>query len=132
MNAARYFIEQGVDLNAKAGSDDYTALHNAAKNGKLNTVKLLVEHGANIHAITTNGVEPIYLAAMHGNSSKTHAQPTIQIEMNYWFLCVSVEGHADVIEYLIDSGANVNVKEDLGWTPLLVATRHGKIRLTST
>lgn len=46
--------------------------------GRLNTLKILIEHGANVHAKTDGKeAEPIYYAALNGNFLKSHTQTTI-------------------------------------------------------
>jgi ankyrin repeat protein len=47
----RWLLGQGANANARnAGLSRQTALHNAAWNGDLDMVQLLVEHGADLHA----------------------------------------------------------------------------------
>ncbi|KAK2186697.1 hypothetical protein NP493_193g00014 [Ridgeia piscesae] len=46
-------IAKGVDVNDATGTG-HTALHYAAAWGKINTVKALIENGANVHTKTTN------------------------------------------------------------------------------
>lgn len=48
---ARWLLAMGADANARAADRSrQTALHNAAWNGDLDMVRLLVEHGADLHA----------------------------------------------------------------------------------
>ena len=71
----------------------HTLLHDACRFGNLAVVKVLVSHGADIHAKTDNGVTPLHLAAKYGSF--------------------------DVCEYLIQKGASVTAATtNLGQTPL--------------
>lgn len=50
-------------MNAR-GLDDDTPLHDAALNGHIRLVKLLVERGADIHAKNRRGKTPLDIAAL--------------------------------------------------------------------
>jgi ankyrin repeat protein len=67
-----------------AGNDLDTPLHWAAKNGDLDLVKLLLEIGVNLNAISTSKNAPLHLAAEHG--------------------------HTEVARLLVDSGADATSK----------------------
>lgn len=60
-------IHSGFDVNSRS-PDGSTALCGAAASGDLNTIKLLLEHGANIHARSLSGETPIMCAAKFGKS----------------------------------------------------------------
>ena len=40
-------------------------------------------------------------------------------------MAASMEGHTEIIKYLLSEGANVNVKDKDGNTALLLALKHG-------
>jgi len=90
-------------VNADHG---WTPLHLAAHYGYLNIVKLLLEYGANIEAVSNNSVAntPISAAAW-GN----------QLE---------------IVAYLLDHGANVNATNAWGSTALRRAVDAGRLPLT--
>jgi ankyrin repeat protein len=60
--AARALIEAGVDIN-KAGDLGYTPLHVASEEGNIAMVKLLVEKGANLFALS-EGYPPFTVARL--------------------------------------------------------------------
>jgi ankyrin repeat protein len=60
LEAARYLIERGVDVNA-ADEEGNTALHRAASNGLDPIVQLLVEKGARLEAKNKLGQTPLML-----------------------------------------------------------------------
>lgn len=87
INAVKTLIEQGADVNARAGQ--VAPLHTAASEGHANVVALLIEKGADVNAKSRWGYTPLMLAAMYG--------------------------HADVAKFLIDRGANIDTAiADLG------------------
>ena len=57
-------------------------------------VKLLTKYGADVN-LTTNGWTPLMVACL--------------------------DGHKDIVEILLESGADVNATSEIGWTPLLAA-----------
>jgi ankyrin repeat protein len=84
-------------LNQKGHLDDWP-LSTAARNGNLEIVKLLVEHGATVDIGKEAGERTPLMAA-------------------------SSQGHTAVVTYLLSQGADVNVKGK-GLTPLLEACRY--------
>jgi ankyrin repeat protein len=135
-------LDAGADVNA--ADLNGTALHRAAANGNLDIVKLLIERKADVNVKMPfgrhKGATPLFDAARSGNGelvryllarSATADAPT---ENGVTPLMIaSMEGHADVIDALVGSGAFVNATSkpifDLtrkttwtgGWTPLMLS-----------
>ena len=61
-------IRTGVDLNKKKNDDDSAPIHLAAGKGHTATVKLLLDHGANIDLKNNYGWTPIHRAADKGHT----------------------------------------------------------------
>jgi len=78
-------LKRGVDVNRIAEKDGRTGLHCSCSIGNLENVKLLVQNGANVNAISKIGKTPI--------------QEAIQ------------NGHDGVAQYLLQNGANMNTVE---------------------
>lgn len=74
-------------------------LHQAARDGDIANVKLLISNGANVNEIV-DGFTPLHSAADYG--------------------------HKDVVEILLLNSAYVNAKGNAGWTPLHLAASSGK------
>jgi ankyrin repeat protein len=100
-------LENGADLHART-VEETTALMLAAgvaifnegddagtEVETLRAVKLLVERGAAVNDVDANGE-----TAMHG---------------------AAYRGHNSVVQYLADAGARLDVKNRIGWTPLIIA-----------
>lgn len=66
---ARSLLRAGADPNLKDISTGATPLHDAARTGFLDTVKALVEHGADIQARDNADRRPIDLATENEHSS---------------------------------------------------------------
>jgi len=75
------------------------SLHQAARDGDIAQVKLLISKGANVNE-KVDGSTPLH--------------PAAEI------------GHKDVVEFLIANGADVNARGNANWTPLHLAATAGK------
>lgn len=62
----RLELEMGADINLTSGPEEYTPLIWAAKSGHLDTVKLLLEYGADPHITSSSGVTPLMFASANG------------------------------------------------------------------
>lgn len=97
-------VSNNIDVNKQYTPNTYspkteTLLHAACKSGRLDTVQLLVELGANIEAT--------------GFMLRTP------------FLEASAKGHKKIVDYLADKGANVHVIDERGDTALHWAACEG-------
>ena len=92
-----------VDIDADE-TRDTPALHHAVFHGNVEMAKLLLEHGADIHAL--------------GYENNHELTPPIVLAA--W------EGGIDMLRLLLDHGANPNAKSGNGVTPLSTALRHGE------
>ncbi|WP_372990250.1 ankyrin repeat domain-containing protein [Sulfitobacter sp.] len=91
-STVRYLLEQGADLNAKAYVMDLNALHIAAlKNPDPNMIDVLLDAGLTVESPVQNGFTPLLLAAMDNRN-------------------------LEVVERLIDRGADIGVYDDKGKT----------------
>ena len=85
-----------VDLKDESG---LTALHKACGFGKLQSVKLLVNSGANVNDLEFMGQRPVHLA--------------------------SEEGKEDIVQYLLAKGAKSSVQDKDGRSPLHMCAKNG-------
>lgn len=85
-------IEQGADANFR-GKGGFSPIVIAARNGHLDIVRYLVEHGAKVDQRDNNRKKSALLAA-------------------------AFKGHYDVVQYVVEHGADLNVQAVNGWTPL--------------
>ena len=88
-------IENGIDVN-ESHIDGRTALMLAARNFKVENVRLLIEAGSNISAIDHNG--------------------------NTALIWASVIGNLRILQMLIDAGSDINAKNHKGETALDIAS----------
>ncbi|OXU29408.1 hypothetical protein TSAR_002204 [Trichomalopsis sarcophagae] len=98
------FIQNGVEINCPVNADspnwpNYTPLHFAVENKCVETVKLLLMHGANVSARDNKGMTPLHLGIIHR--------------------------YERIVEMLLSSGSDGNVKTKTGMTPLHLAVERG-------
>jgi len=89
-------------VNSYSG-DGFTALHFAAFFGRFEAAALLIERGAEVDAFGRGWMTG---TAMHSAVSRLQS---------------------DVLRILLDAGANPNVRQSAGWTPLHAAAMNGDL-----
>ena len=95
----KLFVEAGMSVHT-ASNSGWPVLHFAAGKGRLEVVRFLVEHGADVKA-TGGWAEE---TALH------------------W---AAFFGHLEVVRYLVGQGADVNAKNSTDWTALAGAVSGG-------
>ena len=94
-------ILDGADVNMVNvyKTNGWTPLMSAAGNGRLNTAKLLIKHGAQIDLETGDGATALYVAAQND--------------------------HLPIVQLLLENGSKIDATKDDGWTPLMSAAKRG-------
>ena len=85
-------LAAGAEVNPPSGT---TPLHQAALVANLETVAMLIEAGADIHARDGNGETPLLRAGYYGGFR-----------------------NLEIVEILVEAGADVNDRNEYGWTVL--------------
>jgi ankyrin repeat protein len=129
---------KGANLNA--GKDGYTPLMAATRGGDLDTIRFLIERGADVKARTRSGYTALYGAAVWPESApivalllEHGANPNEQVETSgsasdlfTAAMAAAVRGDADSVELLLASGADANAQGgDFARTALLGAATSG-------
>lgn len=100
---AKLLIERGANMGAH-DAGGWAALHWAARNGMTEVVRQLLDHAANVDGGSPRGVDSPLIAAI------------------FW-------GHVEVVNLLIDRGANVNRAGLHGARPLSTAIVGGNVAI---
>lgn len=110
----------------EAKYNDMFPIHWACQEGKIDVIKLLLQKGADINAMDESGQTSLYKAASENNKEIVEyllnngadvdlTKDTTPLMIAYSFKCY------DVIPLLLNSGANVNFRDNDGRTSLFYA-----------
>jgi ankyrin repeat protein len=66
---AASILRKSPKLARQRDGRGYTALHRAAQHGDVPVMRLLIDHGADVNALSRNGQNVLYCAAGHGHLS---------------------------------------------------------------
>ncbi|KAI7974824.1 hypothetical protein EIK77_004916 [Talaromyces pinophilus] len=119
------------DIETKS-NDGQTALHYAAWGGSAAVVEILMRHGSETIAKDKFGNVALHVAAQMGFGTVAKlliGNTPIDVEghnnltpLHY----AIIYGHKEVVQYLLDQGAKVDVRDSkIGWSPLHFAAESG-------
>ncbi|KAL4869947.1 ankyrin repeat-containing domain protein [Aspergillus spectabilis] len=114
-----------------------TARHHSTqhqRNGHLEVVKFLYEHGADadIHTVTNKGQTPLHSASLNGHLEVVKFLESLVNHPDFRDKCgrtplffAAARGHTAVVQFLLLCNALANVKDRYCTTPLSAAVRNG-------
>lgn len=141
-NVAEVLLKGGAAVNS-FNKEAMTPLHEASMLGRFEVAKVLVENGANVDRMNNRNATPLMCAINGGADGRTHFSQEhikifrmlldngadVNIELNTGATALyyaAKEGYADMVEQLLDKGANPHAKaEDV--TPLYIASVEGHV-----
>ncbi len=112
-------------------ADGMTPLHYAVDAGELEAASLLIDRGADLHAVNVKSETPLHIAAFKGNAAAVklllaHGADVTKREMRHrtpLYLACNWGSDLETVKLLIDAGSDVNDKNVNGEI-LLVSTLH--------
>ena len=109
---------------------DWTPLHFAVQKGHLSVVHILLQHGANIHAVINDILRStaVHVADINGHENVLKILLDCGAEKSYSEISLhtaSEKGDEQVIKVLLEIGANVNKTKSDGESSLHVAAENG-------
>lgn len=116
-------------------SNGWTALHHAAHNGDLQSVRQLLEAQANVNAFSNQFKTSLHLAALnnHEEVSECLLQAGAALDVEDELKCTPLhlackKGSEECVVLLLQSGANIMASDNRQWTPLHYAAYNGHAR----
>jgi ankyrin repeat protein len=139
-NEVQSLLRDGVDPNATDELSGNTPLTAAARDGNIEIVSLLLEHGAkydkrdeitcatalmkasssgNVGAVSIIlSAVPAFMRNFHVNACNTQGFTALHIASSY--------GRAEIVDKLLESGADPSTRNKYGETPLMLAAKLGR------
>jgi ankyrin repeat protein len=129
IDAARALIEAGASVNAKDNINDSPYLYAGAR-GHLEILKLTLKHGADLKSTNRYGGTALIPAAERGHVETVRTLIKAGVDIDHvnnlgWTALLEAiilgDGgtrHQQIVQLLVDAGANVNLADREGVTPL--------------
>ena len=131
-------VEHSLDVNARGLYKKSTPLHWASSKGHMDTVRILLEHEADVSAQNDDGSTPLHWAARRGRVEVVHillehgADATAQDKNKLTPLHqASSGGHVDSVRVFLEYGVDATAQDKNGWTALHCASYEGHVEVTS-
>ena len=118
VDAIRSLVRAGADVNAQENWSGQTALMWAAAEGDSAMVTELLKLGADLHAKSHGGTTPFLFAVRKGDLRSVQAMLAAGADVNEKrsgdfatpLLIAIINGHADLVDLLLDEGADPNAE----------------------
>lgn len=136
--AVRTLLEMGSDINAQIETNRNTALTLACFQGRHEVVQLLLEKKANVEHRAKTGLTPLMEAASGGyvevgrvllDYSADVNAPPVPSSRDTALTIASDKGHVEFVELLLQRGAQADVKNKKGNSPLWLAANGGHLEV---
>ncbi|MEO8052741.1 MAG: ankyrin repeat domain-containing protein [Acidobacteriota bacterium] len=134
----KLLLEVGLDVNATEPEKGQNALMWAAAEGHPDVVDLLIQKGANVNAASKSGFTPVVFATMKNDRASVQRLIQAGADPNYALpdkdktealIVAGAYSSDEAALALLDGGANPNVTDRKGQTPLHVAAQAGSLEL---
>ena len=127
--AVRDLLDHGADVNASESTQDQTALMWAAAEKHPDVIKLLIERGANVHAVSRTIPEPeSFLIETPGSMGQNFPTTLRFREETGGFtalLFAAQQGELESTRHLLDGGADIDFSTMEEGSALVIATAAG-------
>ncbi|KAJ4744905.1 ankyrin repeat family protein [Rhynchospora pubera] len=120
----RFFLSLGVPVDVKFNHSTGTPLTVAALFGQASTIKILLEHHADVSCAKINGCTPLFLSISAGQF--LHAKLLIKVGADLNLKCplaraIPTVEATEIVPCLLEAGADPNLRNEYGWLPIEIA-----------
>ncbi|XHF98122.1 hypothetical protein AWENTII_001693 [Aspergillus wentii] len=130
-------LQYNEDINERDEDGGMTALHRTMEDPcQEETIKLLLQSGADVEVADAHGRTPLFLAALEGQAVavdlllKYNANVNANEKRSYPLLAAARKGHVDLMELLLNHGADIDAQGQTGITALIDAVIQGNVPMT--
>uniref|UniRef100_A0A0X3P756 K Homology domain-containing protein n=1 Tax=Schistocephalus solidus TaxID=70667 RepID=A0A0X3P756_SCHSO len=135
-DVVRLLLQYGASVS-QVSNNGYTALHYAATNGHLDCVRLLLQYKSPLEVQNENGHTPLMEAASNGHIEVARCLIEHGAYINTYstefkesaLTLASYKGHADMVNFLLENGADHEHRTDEMHTPLMEAAMEGHVEV---
>ncbi|MBB3045911.1 ankyrin repeat protein [Litorivivens lipolytica] len=121
-----YLLASGVDVNTVNGANGWTPLHAASDKGQIDIARKLIAAGADVNKRSKEGYTAIYFAAKSEVETKPIVEMLIAVgadvnSRNNGYYAVHMAangGYYEIVQLLLEAGANPNLQDKDGDTAL--------------
>ncbi|MGN6305143.1 MAG: ankyrin repeat domain-containing protein [Mesorhizobium sp.] len=143
VEAARALIDAGADVNAKDDIEDSPYLYAGAR-GHLEILKMTLAHGADLKSVNRYGGTALIPASERGHVETVRTLIAAGVDVDHvnklhWTALLEAiilgdggERHQKIVELLVKAGADVNLADGKGVTPLQHARAGGYLEIEAT
>lgn len=133
--AAHILLDKGVDINATDDRGYNLVLLSAMEGRKAEELKTLIDLGAKWDAKTLSGCGVLHLAAQEGHFAVLKffvdlgadlSEQTMDYRVPIHFLAFSKHGFENCLQFMVESGANINDVDDEGYNLILYLVAQGR------
>ena len=125
-----YIVEELLNHKAQpnqARPNGDTPLILAARNGNAQALQALLKAGADTSLANQEGLTALAEASMAGHASAVKIlAPASRPSLDYALQLAAVKGRTDVLDVLLQQGANVLARSSENRTPLMYAAKNGR------
>ena len=128
-------LSEGADVNAQGRYSGWTPLFLAARKGETDLVNFLLSHGADVNVKSSLRNRTAIMEAVRNRSVETvkallTANPDVDAvdwEGYTGLMFAAVSGQRDIVDVLLNHGADVNVKNKVGSSALMMASGYPNV-----
>ncbi|MGA7237330.1 MAG: ankyrin repeat domain-containing protein, partial [Bryobacteraceae bacterium] len=138
LEEVRMLLDRGLDVNGAEPNRMQDALMWAASEGHVEVVDLLIQKGANVNAASKGGFTPLVFATLKDNAPSVRrllqagADPNSALGPTKLLTAATANRCYQAAVALLVGGADPNVADNTGNTPLHLAAQAGSLELVKT
>ncbi|MBN1232038.1 MAG: ankyrin repeat domain-containing protein [Candidatus Coatesbacteria bacterium] len=133
----KLLLEKGASIDVRDSRGLTAFLYSAASD--LNTLKLLVQYGADMNDATIDGINALLLAASSGNADNIDLLLKLGLKINCQsangitpLMAAAYNGKKNAVETFLLHGAKINLKTNFGLDAYSIAKKQGLEEIAET